>query len=80
VNDSIATHSDDKRSIIIAGFNFHPELMSKFCTVTDAFGHVFNNVKTLFSKAFFDSWPSLTTSEVSTSRIDDKMRLDHTVS
>jgi hypothetical protein len=80
VNDSIATHSDDKRSIIIAGFNFHPELMSKFCAMTNAFSDVFSDVKTLFSKAFFDSWPSLTASEVSTCRIDDKMRLDHTVS
>jgi hypothetical protein len=48
--------------------------------MTNAFSDVFSDVKTLFSKAFFDSWPSLTASEVSTCRIDDKMRLDHTVS
>ena len=48
--------------------------------MTNAFGHVFNNVKTLLSKPFFDAWPSLAATKVSTRRIDDKMRLDHTVS
>ena len=48
--------------------------------MTNPFGHVFNDLKSTLNQSLFDAWPSLTAAKVPTCRIDDKMRLDHTVS
>ena len=53
--------------------------MGKFSAMTDTFRHVFDDVKSPFRESLFDAWPGLTATEVPACRIDDKMRLDHTV-
>jgi hypothetical protein len=80
VNDAITANGNNKRCFFTTRFDLCSNLIGEFSTMTNTFGHVFNDLKSTLNQSFLDAWPSLTATKVPTCRIDDKMRLDHTVS